>query len=647
MRKLLAAMAALAAIAVAAASAQCSGGPAAPERRSMRPGPLKLENGGFEAGLDRARGLPAGWARPHPWRGPIAIVSSPVHRGKHSLLLRDDSPKYGNGLRHLRLPAAPGAVYRAWCWALPKTGRGWLYLEFFNSGGVRIAAHRTCTLAPGRWQRLALVAQAPPGTAAVSVSAYTLVAEKAEVYYDDFGLELVRLPQRRERGPVNVSNRRQLFIDDYFIETSRNLRFVLNPPRKSGIIFLRADKPWERLMINAWHTIMEDPDPTAPEYRYRLWYEVYWKPGDQGSALAYARSRDLIHWEKPELGLIEFQGSKQNNLVWRGTAEHGQHGGTVFIDPNAPPEERYKYVYLGGGKLCAAVSPDGIHWRPYDGPRGDVLCDWPSDTQNVAFWDPDLGCYMFYGRWWSPRMVAHARAEGFGPFGKPEVVMAPDDSDPPDTDIYNNAAVKYPWADRAYFMFPSLYHHPSDKLWVELAISRDGRQWSRPCREPFIPTGMPGQWDEGLIYRGVGLIRRGSEIWLSFYGRHATHNTYKDKRYQGAYSWAISRLDGFVSLDAGDETGELVTVPIIFSGSRLVLNVHALPGGWVRCELQDGSGKAVPGFSVNEADPIRVDSVGQTVTWRGRSNVRHLAGQPVRLRIVMRRAKLYAFEFAD
>ena len=73
---------------------------------------------------------------------------------------------------------------------------------------------------------------------------------------------------------------------------------------------------------------------------------------------AYAESDDGIHWTKPKLGIIEFNGSSENNLVWDGPAENL----AVFRDdnPNCHPAERYKSLarswYLHG-----LVSPDGLH----------------------------------------------------------------------------------------------------------------------------------------------------------------------------------------------------------------------------------------------------------------------------------------------
>ncbi len=607
--------------------------------------PVELSNAGFEAPAPD-QGIAEGWfLPPGDYKGDVAVSRDRARSGQASLMIRDRDEKAGMALRHVRLPATPGSRFRASCWVLCEAGRARLYLEFFNSANLRIFDKWAEGGEPAKWTELVVEGQAPPGTRTVSVLAYSTVSNVGLIYFDDFSLECVPGDEEEKpRGPIEVGDRRQLLFDDFFTERRQGLDIVVNPPRKTGKIFLRADKPWERLMINAWHTILEDPDPLDPSYRYRLWYETYAKVGDLGSALAYARSKDAIHWEKPNLGLIEFNGSRDTNLVFRGALGHGQHGGTVFIDPTAPAEERYKYIYLGGEAVCGAVSPDGLRWRPV-AEDSDVLVKWGSDTQSTCFWDPDRHAYVAFLRSWSPRMVSRTESKNFRSFPNPVPVLAPDELDPPDTDLYNNAAVKYPYAGNAYFIFTSLYHHPSDKLWVELAVSRDSVEWARPWRQPFIPNGAEGEWDSGVIYRGVGLLRKGDELWLSYYGRVATHDTYGDKEYQGGYSYAVSRLDGFASMDAGPRLGELVTLPLVFSGRHLLLNLQTFEGGSTRVELQDADGKPLPGFSASDSAILRGDRVSLPVTWKGKSDLSELSGKPVRLRILLRRAKLYAFEF--
>ena len=112
---------------------------------------------------------------------------------------------------------------------------------------------------------------------------------------------------------------------------------------------------------------------------FHLWYNGNYGPfanhigyERENCVICYATSRDGVNWEKPDLGLVEFKGSKKNNIVdlnepalWSTCC--------VVYDPDDPnPKRRFKMAYEAGlpkglGKLCVAFSPDGLRWTPYQG----------------------------------------------------------------------------------------------------------------------------------------------------------------------------------------------------------------------------------------------------------------------------------------
>ncbi len=85
----------------------------------------------------------------------------------------------------------------------------------------------------------------------------------------------------------------------------------------------------------------------------------------------------------------------------------------------------------------------------------------------------------------------------------------------------------------------------------------------------------------------------------------------------------------------------------MFSGDRLELNVDCSAGGHLNVELQSVDGQPQPGFTLADCDRIYHNHIRRTVTWKGQSSVSELAGKPVRVRIVMRDCRLYAFQFAE
>jgi hypothetical protein len=121
----------------------------------------------------------------------------------------------------------------------------------------------------------------------------------------------------------------------------------------------------------------------------------------------------------------------------------------------------------------------------------------------------------------------------------------------------------------------------------------------------------------------------------------------------------VQRLDGFVSVDAGPRGGEFTTPVLTFTGALLLLNAACYGLGEIWVEIQDDAGVPIPGFAHQGAsasagqgagsDAVSIDRNGtaQEVWWRNGPDVSALAGRPVRLRFVMRSAKLFAFQFAE
>ena len=129
---------------------------------------------------------------------------------------------------------------------------------------------------------------------------------------------------------------------------------------------------------------------------------------------------------------------------------------------------------------------------------------------------------------------------------------------------------------------------------------------------------------------------------MSFYVRHGAAAYGYIQRY-------ALRADGFASVAAPLEGGELITRPLLFDRMNgevnLQINYSTSGAGSVRIEIQDVHGNAVPGLALADAEPNVGDAIDQPVRWQSGSNVSRLAGTPLRLRIVMHDADLYSFRF--
>ena len=489
---------------------------------------------------------------------------------------------------------------------------------------------------------------------------------------------------------IDIGSRKQLFIDDRFIESQSGITLSMNTPVQHPEPVLVADKPWEELGIGGYNTVWREPE----DGRFRLWYHaslVGGLPSEGAQRVAYAESEDGIHWVKPELGLITFRGSRDNNIVGPLQERQSMQGATVLRDDRAPAAERYKLwskyrptdAEIADGAeegLWAMHSEDGIHWHVYPRqPNPDVMCD----TQNMLFWDEGLELYVGYTRVKETQILEEAAKAGIaGRYRSIGRITSPDfktwtpleitfeadaedlaipvphqrDDPRPNIDIYTSCAMKYIDAEDVYLMFPSMFYHWGENEYpatmdVQLATSRDGTHWQRQGeRRSFLQLGFDGSVSSAMVFANPWLIPMGAELWLYYTGTARFHQKIPDSeeralRMESGIFRASLRIDGFVSADAGYGGGELRTPLIGFAGGRLELNVDGGAGGWLKVELQDADGCPIDGYSLADADTVRGNGLDKTVTWRGSSEVGELAGRPLRIRLVMRAMKLYAFQF--
>lgn len=452
---------------------------------------------------------------------------------------------------------------------------------------------------------------------------------------------------------VAVGREKQLFIDDLFLRRATNAVLRMHPARKTGERTLVPDQPWENASLN-WFSVLQH------EGKFRMWYECYdvegW-PTTNDTSFCYAESADGIRWTKPSLNLFSYHGSTSNNILFRELGPPGAysrvHGAGVFVDPKAPPDARYKCVSQGmfarstpPYRVAGMVSPDGLRWTRLP----NLICDVFADSQYSAFWDAGQNAFVLYGRASGRgRAIGRVQSRDFAHFEPLQLVLENESA----RDLYNPAAVKYAGAANAYFMFPSLYDHQSDKLEIHMAVSRDGIHWHFPDRTtPFIGLGPAGQFDSGSLYLGQGVVRVHDELWHYYSGSPLKHEEANLPLMTNSancriYSRATIRLDGYVSVEAGDQEGCFVTPPLRFKGNALTLNVAVKPGGELQAGLLDEAGNPVPGLTPADCVPITGDHIRHRVTWTSNASLTAQATRPVCLAFRMTKANLFAFQFTD
>ena len=446
-----------------------------------------------------------------------------------------------------------------------------------------------------------------------------------------------------------IASRLQLFLDDYLVERLDGVRRALHRPVEKDVA-LAIDQPWEEL----WRTD-ETADPTPFGYSsvsldhdgYRMYYT--WDTGGGRPCLTgYARSGDAIQWEKPKLGIVEFEGSTENNLVWQGPRHFDL---TPFRDlnPDARSEERYKT--LVGLPHIALASPDGLHWHQMA--EEGVLSDGAFDSQNIAFWHPENGQYEAYYRDFVEvggdrvRAVKKATSEDFVNWTPGEFL---DYGDAPLEHFYTNGIIRYFRAPELYLGFPMRFvpdrkavpEHCSDGVSdAVLMFSRDGLRWDRRFMEAFIRPGLDREnWTERNFLMTWGVVPTSATEMSLYWVEHYRHPTNRIRR--GAL-----RTDGFVSLNAGYQGGEALTKPFVFAGGALVLNYSTSAVGSVKVEVLRAAGEPVPGLSGSDAPDLYGDQVEGLYHWASEKDLADLAGEPVRLRIRLKDADLYSLQFRD
>lgn len=472
----------------------------------------------------------------------------------------------------------------------------------------------------------------------------------------------------QDSSPIQIGSRRELFVDDYLIDQLQDVRLVLQRPQPQEIVFA-CDQPWEGNTCIYFRII---PDGG----KFRMWYQgAHWQldPTDPKKThpyhICYAESDDGIRWTKPNLGLIEADGSKNNNIVVTGVYDNF----TPFRDdnPRCPAEGKYKAIGQSKEGLIAWQSPDGIHWqRLGDKP---IITKGAFDSQNVAFWDAETQKYRAYIRDFHDglRDIRLAFSDDFVNWTTPEMLSI---SPPVEKEqFYVNCISRYERAPHLFLGFPVRYVErpwsPSMRALPDLAhrqlrsragerigtaitdavfmTSRDGFHFHR-WTEAFLRNGpeRPGTWVYGDCYLAHGLIETASKLpgaapEISLY---AAENYWRSEE---AVRRFTLRVDGFVAATAPLQGGELVTKPVVFAGKRLSVNFATSAAGSLYVELADAAGKPLPGYSFADCDEQFGDSLDRTMTWRDKSDTAPVAGQPVRLRFRLRDAELFSFRFVD
>ena len=350
--------------------------------------------------------------------------------------------------------------------------------------------------------------------------------------------------------------------------------------------------------------------------------------------------------------------------------QSGFDGITFFLDPHAPPQERYKFVYcarfakglfeqalaeyLGRparhrdwrlseerrSGMFAAVSGDGLDWQAIPEP----LTFHASDTDTSVFWDERIERYVMYSRLMREgrRWIGRAETDDFGHWGPVLPVVWPRLDDPPDYDFYLNGYTRYPGLPEFQLMFPMVWHRYTERSEVRLYSSDDGAVWHQVPGGPVLEPGDAGAWDTEFIGSGKDLVPFGrDQVAIPYSGTPFPHKYPRWPAVWDAWKqgWAHWPRDRICALKA-DRVGEFWTVPILPAGRTIRLNFRTPMAGEIRVGIEGAAGR-----SIEECDPLVGDHAAKPVTWRGNADIGIGGEQPVSLHIRLCCADLFAVNF--
>ena len=447
-------------------------------------------------------------------------------------------------------------------------------------------------------------------------------------------------------GVVPLGSRRHLFIDGALLATTNNVQWKVNVPRIEPLAQYFSG------------------DLNVVDHAGEVWFVTPDGYESSQGLVSIWESADGMNFTAPSLGVVEYLGSTNNNLV----LQHIPMWAGAFKDtnPNIAPDERFKMTgWVANSGIQLFTSGDLVHWKRNE----TMMLPLCSGGGSEAYWDDQNGYYKYFikrdpqdasatcayagGRTAvgfqtpaiSKEMPFQVQASPYwAGFSSPVVTCEGPIVFPTNSfgEVYRTRALKYPWAPDTYLAF--VWRLSAERVRrTELMVSRDGTNWTGTGNIGlYLPTNMViGSFTNGEAVMQFGMARRGSSLWQYANFNNGSH----DYVTASAFARLLQRLDGFVSLDAGASTGLVTTRPLVFSGSRLALNLIST-NGMARVALLDTNGVALPGYALSDCDPITADSVNYLATWHSNASIAALAGIPLRVQFELTQSKLYAMQFS-
>jgi hypothetical protein len=433
----------------------------------------------------------------------------------------------------------------------------------------------------------------------------------------------------------NQDTTRFLLLDDRIIEKTENVKLEVGKVEKhSANPLFGEENEWEMRFDNLYGNVIFDEE----ENIYKCWYcpfivesvahemtleertKPYKEHPKREMGICYATSKDGINWEKPELGLVEYNGSKNNNIVWR-----GPHGAGVIKDLHEKdPAKRYKVIFQG---MDVGFSSDGIHWSKKEKVKGVKVA---GDTHNNALWAPTLYKYVGITRTWGRkfgREVARIESDDFINWTREEVVLHGTNKD------LQTYAMPTFYYNGVYLGLVAIYQESTDRVWTELTWSPDTKNWYRIDEgNPLIANSEKElDYDYGCTYACATPVINDDKIMIYYGGSDWLHSGWRN----GFLCLATLRPDGFAGYvqENKNQEGVIVTKLISYNGGALKLTADVENGGSINVSVLN-----------SDVEQIATSkSLTKTVTNEVLQFNNKIEEENISLKIEIKKAKVYSF----